>query len=122
MVTLTEETGGIVSLEFNQGETSVFHRDIFTDPGKTANADLTGYLARGMGRAQYGSLAAYPMLFSISCTISGNRVTCAIPPSESTAISVLSGVYDIEIYSATDAEIVYRVQQGTWTMNPEVTL
>lgn len=124
MITGVKTSNGYVNLFMQQGTKNVFHVDVFTDTQETVEADLSGYSARSMFRANVGSISAFPALMEPVCTISGNRITCEISPSDSSSCPILSGVYDVEIYIAEEdpEETVHRVQQGLWTLDPEATI
>ena len=122
MTTLVLNEDGTATLTFKQGSKTVFHIPVYSDEEETIEADLTGYLARGMGRRNTGLIETYPELFPIVCIISGNIVSGSILPVDSGANVILAGVWDIEIYDPEDPTNVDRIIQGDWVMNPEVTV
>jgi hypothetical protein len=122
------EDGKTYTLQFTQGKTTVFHFDTYKNApvdGVYSGdlADLSLYSVRGMGRAKYGTITASPMIYPIYGTVADGRISCTILPSDSAVISTAtSGVFDIEIYSETDPDIVYEVVRGTWSMLQEATV
>ena len=82
--------------------------------------NLTGYSARAQARAAEESSSA---AFSFTCTIptpSNGKVNIALPAATSSSATAGQYVYDLEIYTASDAA-VSRLIKGTCTLDREIT-
>lgn len=91
-----------------------------TDSGVIKN--LTGYSARMHIRATPNILS---ILLDASTYITINnptqgQLTIGIPATITSAITWTKGVYDLEVYTAADADVI-RVLQGEIAATPEVT-
>lgn len=108
---------GAYNISVNQGETFDLTATLKDSDGNYIN--LSGYSVRGKVRTSYGStgvlLNLQPVIYS---QVSG-IVRISLLPSETEALPVTVGVYDLERYSG--EAYVYRVLNGTFTINPEVT-
>jgi hypothetical protein len=82
--------------------------------------NLTGYSARAQAReAEEDSSAA----FSFTCTIpspTNGKVKMELPAATSSSATAGQYVYDLEIYTASDA-MVTRLIKGTCTIDREIT-
>jgi hypothetical protein len=126
MIEATARTNGTVDLVGKQGTTWTLTIQLFEDDANTVPMDLTSFLVRGQYRKDYKD--ASPVLIAFGCTIDAyditenpdtNKITVVVLPQVSTDCTVLSGVYDIEIYNGTD--IVERILAGKLAITPEVT-
>ena len=110
---------------------SAAHYNIEVDQGSDFSIDgevkeddvvknLTGYSARAQAReAEEDSSAA----FSFTCTIptpSNGVVKMQLPAATSSSATAGQYVYDLEIYTASDAA-VSRLLKGTCTIDREIT-
>ena len=114
---------GIADLSLDQGSTFGFTLQIFQDQTEAARRDLTGLSARMQIRKFTGSETPI-------WTSSGGAVTIPSPTTGEIIVRIEpastknfpSGkfYYDVEIFSASDAD-VEKVVRGTLTVIPEVT-
>ena len=82
--------------------------------------DLTGYSARGQIRSSHSSDT---ILATFDCSIptpSNGQITIALDNATTGGIAKSTNVYDIEIFTAGDAN-VERVLEGKATIDPQVT-
>lgn len=83
--------------------------------------DLTGYSGRGQVRRSKSKTSAKLADFTVTVVApaTGGIVRITLPASVTAAITV-SGFFDIELYTAGDAEVV-RLVKGRVTLDKEVT-
>ena len=82
--------------------------------------NLTGYSARAQARSAEESSSA---AFSFTCTIptpANGKVNMTLPAATSSSATAGQYVYDLEIYTASDAA-VSRLLKGTCTIDREIT-
>lgn len=118
---------GIYLIEIEQGASfsmDVTYLDSAGDP-----VDLTGYSGRGQIRltAQTATTLAS---FTVTITAAAaGEVSISLPASALVGNAAITGtsysdktsaVYDIELYTAADADVI-RLLQGTCLISPEVT-
>ena len=118
MITAVPQTDGTVNLVGKQGTTWVFYIDIWSDDAKTEAYPLTGFSARGVYKASTQPSSTDLIVFT--CTVADSKVTVSATAAQSSAVSILKGVYDIELYNA-DESIVERIMEGKLTMSQGVT-
>lgn len=108
---------GVYNICVNQGENFDLTATLKDCNGNYIN--LSGYSVRGKVRTSYGAtgvlLNLEPSIFN---PISG-VIRISLTPAETESLPVTIGVYDLERYL--DETHVYRVLNGTFTINPEVT-
>lgn len=118
---------GRLDLVINKGST--FER-VFTwqtrdtTTGATTAVDLTDFRARMMMREEIDSPTPFLTLTSENGMIAlggeDGTITVTIPATESTALNVERGVWDIELYSIL-TDYVIRLLEGKVKLTPEVT-
>lgn len=125
MITATANSDGTVDLLGYQGTTWEFTVSVFSDTESTVPVDLTGYTVAGQMRKDYQRTSS--VLIQFVCGIlpydavtnpDNNKVSVSVLPSVSSAVKVLSGVYDVEITKGVFTE---RIIKGKLTIDPEVT-
>lgn len=125
MIIATAKTDGTVDLVGYQGTTWEFTISVYSDVESTVPLDLTGYLPKGQYKKDY--YQGSPALITFVCTVLPydvtnnpytNIVKVTALPAQSSAVSVLSGVYDIEVTKDAYTE---RILRGRMTIDPEVT-
>ena len=82
--------------------------------------NLTGYSARSQARTSNEASSA---AFSFTCTIptpANGKINMALPAATSSSVTAGQFVYDLEIYTASDAA-VSRLIEGTCTIDREIT-
>lgn len=108
---------GAYNICVNQGESFDLTATLKDCNGNYIN--LSGYSVRGKVRTSYGAtgvlLDLEPSVFNSASGI----IKISLLPSETESLPVTIGVYDLERYK--DETHVYRVLNGTFTINPEVT-
>ncbi len=111
-------TAAIYDLVVDQG--SDFAIDLTITEGGSAK-NLTGYSGRAQIRTTHAASSATAS-FTCSVTSPASNGIMKMELSASTTTGITAGryVYDLEIYTSSDA-IVKRLIQGTVTINPEVT-
>lgn len=101
-----------------QGETYTLSTGLKNDDGSVI--DLSSYSLRGQVKYNYGSnsylVDLEPQIIS---AISGN-ISIALTASETAALPVTVAFYDVERYTSGDGS-VYKVLNGKFIINPEVT-
>ena len=111
-------TAATYDLMIDQG--SDFAIDLTITEGGSAK-NLTGYSGRAQLRTTH---AASSTTASFTCSIVGSAadgvMKMELPAATTTSIAAGRYVYDLEIYTSSDA-IVKRLIEGTVTINPEVT-
>ena len=118
MITATKNASGTTDLVGKQGTTWIFYIDVWSDTEKTVAYPLAGFSARGVYKANYS--ATSPALITFTCSIAESKVMVTATAAQSSAITTLKGVYDIEIYNA-DESIVERIAEGKLSMSQGVT-
>lgn len=128
MITAVANSDGTVDLNGKQGTTWSLGITFYRDSLRTEPLDLTGKQLRGQYRKDYKvtSLSLIDFVLTVDDLDSaenpdGNKAALFVSPSASSSVTVLSGVYDIELYSPEDPLIVERIMQGRLIISPEVT-
>jgi len=102
-------------LVLDQGATFVEYV-LYKDKAKNA-IDISGLSPRAKLRKSYYSSNATIFTTAIVSAADGN-VSLSLSHNETANIKAGRYVYDVELY---DANVVYRIQEGTVTVYPEVT-
>lgn len=111
-----------INITINQG--SVFKMNVDVEAkdlvGNTMPFDLTGFSIRSMARPSHDSDEVYDFVCTIYDAPAG-KFSLNMAPTVTETILCKSMVYDIEVYSDTNAEYVERIVQGRITITPQVT-
>lgn len=108
---------GVYNISVNQGENFDLTATLKDSSG--ANINLSGFSVRGKVRTSYGATGVLLNLEpTIQSEVSG-IIRISLPPTGTESLPVTIGVYDLERYNGENN--VYRVLNGTFTINPEVT-
>ena len=102
-------------LVLDQGATFVEYV-LYQDKSKNA-IDISGLSPRAKLRKSYYSSNATTFTTSVISAVNGN-VSISLSFNETANIKAGRYVYDVELY---DSNVVYRIQQVTITVYPEVT-
>lgn len=102
-------------LVLDQGATFVEYV-LYKDKSKNA-VDITGLTPRASLRKSYYSANSTNFTAAIISAEDGN-VSISLTHNETANIKAGRYVYDVEVYNS---NVVYRVQEGTITVYPEVT-
>lgn len=108
---------GSYNISVNQGETFSLTALLKESDGNCIN--LSGYSVRGQVRYSYGSTG---VLLDLQPTIhhpESGAIKIFVSAKDMESLPITVGVYDIERYSG--EAYVYRVLNGKFTINPEVT-
>ena len=110
---------GIYNIICEQGAT--FQRNLLWQSNGVPN-DLTGYTARMQVRTDYASTTIVVELTTENSRISlggtAGTIALTIPATITAALTPAVYVYDLELIIGS---IVYRLVQGKFSVNPEVT-
>lgn len=110
-----------LNLLINQGAT--FRHKLYWKDGKKKPIDITGYTGRLQARTDYSAQEAYITLTTANGGIdingSAGEVAIYMSDEQTAALSVLKGVYDLELV-APNGDVI-RLVQGTVTLSLEVT-
>ena len=111
-----------LDLQLDQGAT--FEHLLTWTTNEGAPIDLTGYTARMQVRPKAGS---DDLIFDLTTENGGitlgdvaGTITIAISATDSTAVIVRKGVYDLELCSSSG--FITRLVQGKLVIDPEVTV
>ena len=102
-------------LVLDQGATFVEYV-LYKDKAKNA-IDISGLSSRAKLRKSYYSANATSFTTAVESAADGN-VSLSLTHNETANIKAGRYVYDVELYNA---NVVYRIQEGTITVYPEVT-
>jgi len=110
----------VYNLIVNQGENYDLTATLTNTDGTPVN--INGYALRGKVRYSYGSTGVLVNLAPTIVNATSGIINFTLTPSETAALPVTVGVYDIERYVAGQSPelTVVRVLQGTVTVTPEV--
>lgn len=108
---------GVYNISVNQGENFDLTAALEDSDGNAIN--LNGYSVRGKVRTSYGATGYLLDLVPTIHIPESGLISISLTPVETEALPVTIGVYDLERYSG--EACVYRVMNGTFTINPEVT-
>lgn len=81
-------------------------------------ADADGWQARSQVRAVKTS---GEVLHEFACSVTGSVVAVSVLPEDSSAWAWRYGVYDVEIFDASDPPRVVRIVEGSVVVDAEVT-
>ena len=110
-------SAGTYNLVVDQG--SSFALDLTIKQGGSA-LDLTNYTGRAQLRTTHVSNSVAATFTVTKTNASGGVLKMELSPATTAALAPGQYVYDLEVYTASDA-IVKRVLQGDLTLTPEVT-
>jgi hypothetical protein len=102
-------------LVLDQGATFIEYV-LYQDKTKTS-INITGLTPRAQMRKSYYSSNATTFTTTINNNTTGN-ISISLSYAQTANIKAGRYVYDVELY---DANVVYKVQEGTITVLPEVT-
>lgn len=102
-------------LVLDQGATFIEYV-LYKDKSKNA-IDISGLSPRAKLRKSYYSSNAITFTTSVISAVDGN-VSISLSYNETANLKAGRYVYDVELY---DSNVVYRIQEGTVTVYPEVT-
>jgi hypothetical protein len=127
MLTEKINSDGTVDITGKQGTTWSLIHSCFSDIARTIPFSVDGLLVRGQLRKDYRSTS--PVVLELTCSVvpmdiddnpDNNKISIGAIAEQSSLVSTLSGVYDVEVYNE-DETLVERVMEGKYLINPEVT-
>jgi hypothetical protein len=87
---------------------------------KTGTAiNVTGFAARSQMKKSYNSANSTTFSANVETSANGN-VSISLTAAQSSNVKAGRYVYDVELYNS-NSNVVYRIQEGTVTVYPEVT-
>jgi hypothetical protein len=89
------------------------------DNGSAFN--LTGYQVRAEFRWNHHESLSGPVATAVCTVAPDGRWVDVVLGALTTKLMVDGGVFDVEVFNPNDLNEVYRVVQGTWSVNPEAT-
>lgn len=110
-------SAGTYNLVVDQG--SSYALDLVIKQGGSA-MDLTNYTGRAQIRTTHTATSASASFTVTKTNASGGVLKMELSPATTAALAPGQYVYDLEIYTTSDA-IVKRILQGEITLTPEVT-
>lgn len=110
---------GEYDLLIEQGATFRFAVTLTHNDATNTLYDLTGYSARAQVRSKHAD--ANPAA-TLTCVVDvpTAKITVSLTPAQTAALGKGSYVWDLEVYTAADADVI-RVLQGKAEVSPEAT-
>lgn len=108
-----------INLTVDQGTTFSHIFDVLNPDGTPF--DLTGFTAYSQMKKSYFTSTFHNLTVSVEGAATDGKLKLTILPSTTDPLRAGLYVYDIEIHSDADPELINRVAEGTITLSPQVT-